>query len=107
MLFFIILLFFYISSSTYVNISIVEQLAYDINFFLRCQNMNDANVPYIIEATDDFEIPPNSYFTERFVKNGIDDCQTIVFNFLIRRSKKDMDPSSIVINLYTNDIING
>lgn len=70
---------------------------------IMCQNITDKYRSPLLVAADDVVIPPFSYFQSLNILRGIRDCSAMQFGFTTIRTKNDLNPKSITLELMRHD----
>lgn len=87
-----------------VNQSNVYELFYDLSNRIECHNFTDIYRYPLIYVADDFVIPA---YTSMDLRNKISsDCTSLTFSFTTIRSKQDLDPYYVTLQLFYHDAVN-
>lgn len=70
---------------------------------IMCQNITDKYLSPLLVAADDVMIPPTAYFQSLNILQGIRDCSTMQFGFTTIRTKNDLNPTSLTLELMRHD----
>jgi len=85
-----------------INLTILDQESRNYFPSLISQNYTDITHSPVIQAADDFIIPPLSTFIVNNIIDGIDECRRIYFKIGYFRLKNQHDPSNITYCLHRN-----
>lgn len=69
-----------------------------------CQNITDKYRFPLLQAADDAVQPTITYLESQNVLNGVRDCDAMIFSFMTIRTKNDLNPTSITIELYRHNM---
>jgi hypothetical protein len=70
---------------------------------IMCQNITDKYLSPLLVAADDVVIPSTAYFQSLNVLHGLLDCSAMQFSFTTIRTRNDLDPKSITLELMRHD----